>query len=422
MIEEEFNQLLTLFSLSTLMENEMDKKFNVLFQEEEARCKIKKASSEQADANVNTISQMIESYDDSKPTIVIKDYKKFFELMSEFISVYNEEMTRYLGEFRAEYSNARIIAGMWERLTPTDFDNVESCMSRHIQFMKDNTFDCYDCETYLGEPDDFEGHVFTVKNEVSTASCETPNNFVIRIYPPDVYYSTKSTNHCYELPIVRYGICEEDGEKVCYIHALQERKKGERKPEIRKLIDNLNKGVQDSKSLEYQHFTDEGGEYYKDNITAVSASSVLSASIFLEFLKKVGIEKIKVASLHPFAYDYHMFQDAQRERDFNFEWNEERIKFDEESYKEALEEFQNRQGKSDLISKNTSEKLLRAIMRAAEHRGDSMVTSFPFEADDYLHVTFGGSFYTHEMDNPILKEMNHLVDSIGPTKSQMKDN
>lgn len=219
--------------LYDMLFNEKNPNFKFNFIQKEARDFIEKILEDYTNKydffefRKNKILESIKQGTDNNevtPVIVVSDYIEFFNQLTKYyekdIELYFKR-TNFSGFQRYEIKNC--FTEIWLRMTPEDFNDPENFLRRNVKIIQDNTFEKYSEETYIGELKRFKNYIVCVKNEIARTWDETPFEFKIMIYEKKDYYSDFFFKPHLELPVVRYGICEISGKKVCYIGSIQDK-------------------------------------------------------------------------------------------------------------------------------------------------------------------------------------------------------
>lgn len=241
--------------------------------------------------------------------------------------------------------------------TSEDFLNPERYIDRYINFLRDRTFSNLNAGLKVSLDNVFEDEYLKIANESQSICMETPNKIKFSII------NEKNTNLSFDLPEISYGICEEDGYKICYIYSILNK-------------ENLSK-VDDELLLKYKKsisrklyklnnkISDIDGDY-EDNIKDVSVSSVLSLYLFLNLIRH-KVDKVKGASYFPIRY---------LSRDISSE-----LITDEEK-KNLLKE------RNDNIQRNITDKFIRTFRRVEVYMDNFCIDSYPYEVDEYINCSF----------------------------------
>ena len=122
--------------------------------------------------------------------------------------------------------------------------------------IKDTTFDKYDKETYLGKLDFLDNNIICIKNGIARTWDETSREIEITIYDKKYYNNAKLFDRPhYTLPVIRYGIYEKDGKKICYIGSIQNKSDDYKESDLKKKVNRkkykVNDGVPEEETFVY---------------------------------------------------------------------------------------------------------------------------------------------------------------------------
>lgn len=333
------------------------------------------------------------------PSLIISDYQLFFELLRQYyernIELWFQRTA--LSSFMV-YEMENCFEQIWLRATPEDFNNPEQFLKKQVQIINDTTFSRYDNEEIIGISSSFNNHILCVKNGIARTWDETPREFEITIYDqkyyhiPDPFYRSSHT-----LPVVRYGIYEKDGKKICLIGSIQN-KQNKKSIEISSIFNRIrykvNKGV-----LDYE------------NINGVEPSHLIVLSIFINFLHNEGITEIEVPSLYVLDYQYHQIRNIIMQDEFYDKWTEYKKESSPEKYEEEKKRLDGMLNMEDLISQNKTEGLIKTFMRLTYHYPKSEIKSYAGELDNFFHLRIPLYQFTGDIDNDLLQEMCTLVNN-----------
>ena len=330
------------------------------------------------------------------PVMIVNNYRQFFELLRQF---YEKDIELYF--LRSEmsglqrYEKDNCFELIWLRATPDDFNHPEEFLRKQVEMINDNTFEKYDKETCLGKMSFLDNHILCVKNGIARPWDENSREIEITIYDKK-YYDNKELFYRthYTLPVIRYGIFEENGNKVCSIGSIQDKMDSYEK-------NNLGKKVERAKYRVNAGVPEE--DTYK-----VEPKMLLSLSIFINMLHKEGINEIEVPSLYVLDYDYHIRRNSQILSTFKEKWTEEEIKEHPEKYKKAKDYFERTYKKEDLISEIKTERLLRTFRRLLHHYPNGHIFSYPGDADSFMHLRIPSVESEEDINGKIFKELYKL--------------
>ena len=274
------------------------------------------------------------------------------------------------------YEKNNCFEQIWLRATPDDFNNPEEFLRKQVEMIKDKSFEKYDKETYLGKLTFLDDNIICVRNGIARTWDENSREFEITIYDKKHYNNTQLFNrpHC-TLPVIRYGIYEKEGKKVCSISSIQSRyqsladKEQEKRQDIKKKINRRKYKVNANVPEEYQD--------------KVEPKSILAVSLFINILNQEGITDIEVPSMYVLDYEYHEKRSRKLLEDFKKEWTKDRKERSSLIYKEEANYLKRNYNKQDLISEIKTEGIIKKFQRILYHYSNGRIMSYPGELDSF---------------------------------------
>ena len=323
---------------------------------------------------LQTIRQKSEGNSET-PVMIVNDYKQFFELLRQ---LYEKQIELFFSRIEMSgfprYEKNNFFEQIWLRATPDDFNNPEDFLKKQVQMVNDNTFQKYDKETCLGAIEFLDNNILCVKNGIARTWDENSRKFEIKIYDKNYYDNKELFNRPhYEFPVIRYGIYEKDGKKICSIGSIQDKSNSYEKSELDKKMDRkrykANEGIADEDT--YQ----------------IEPKNLLALSIFINLLHKEGITEIEVPSLYTLDYEYHIKRNKKILLEFDKYWTEDEMEKDPEQYKKDKYYFERNFGKEDLISEIKTERLFLTFRRLLQHYPMGSIKSYPGEVDSFMRLS-----------------------------------
>lgn len=274
--------------------------------------------------------------------------------------------------------------------------------------IKDTTFEKYDEETYLGKLKCLNNHIMTIKNGIARTWDENFRQMEITIYDKEHYNNKELWNRPhYTLPVIRYGIYEKDGKKICSIGSIQNKTDSSDEENLKKKIDRqkykVNKGIP------------------QEDTEKVEPKNVIALSIFINLLHREGITNIEIPSMYVLDHEYHRKRNKYLLKEFKEEWTEvdfwdreERQKREKnpEDYQIAYKNFMKMFRKQDLISEIKTERQLLTARRLLKHYQKANITAYSEEVDNYMHIQIPVVKDASEINGDILKEFYNLVQAL----------
>lgn len=195
------------------------------------------------------------------PNLYIKDYDNFYKLLNIYV---NNALKFY--ELEENYYNIKFILSLlFVNITMSEMNDLESYVSKYINFMNDMSFTELEGEkkTRLGD----------LKYSVEKQSSQQETPYCFKSY-------FEKDDSKYALPRISFGI----NNGVCYIYAIQNKDgKINTDPkynlEVKEKLRTINSGI----------------SKYRN----VTPSFVVALSLFISFLKENNINKIKIVTPLP---------------------------------------------------------------------------------------------------------------------------
>ena len=305
--------------------------------------------------------------DNNLSCLMIKDEKKFFELLEEYLELEiskNRKCINFSKDKIREYKKF-LISYLMVNASAEDFMDPINYLRRTIDYLGDQTFSDLDNGILLELDGLLDGCCLKIKNCSQGVMMETPNKIEISIVK-----ELDGQLLEYKLPSVSYGISN----NVCYVYSLLNSKEKEKAGEderkfskkIWRVLYKINNGV-------------EPDDDEISDLSKVSPSAVFSLVTFFSLLKNKGIFDVRGVPYLPVRY---LSRDmVAREKT-------------EETKTELLE-------RNLMIQKNVTDKFVRTFCRAAHHLDDCEVVLMPYELDECLHLNIGNQMKT---DNVLLQQ------------------
>ncbi|MGM9834805.1 MAG: hypothetical protein ACI31M_03415 [Bacilli bacterium] len=316
--------------------------------------------------NTNINDEIIEYNEHNTVELFISNLELFMDKMQEYISLELElkrKSINYIKNLR-DYVKF-LMMYLFVNATTEDFRNPVNYIEKYINYLRDNTLESFN----EGKKYDLDGlfidNQLYIKNTQQSIMMETPFKIELSIINKD------NTNLTFILPEISYGISYEKGETVCYIYSILNKENINKvldedilsyKKNISRKLYKMNKGISDIESEEFNNFKNGNSDYYPENITDVSVSSVLSLFVFINLIKD-KVDKIKGVPYLPIRY-------LSREYASYLALTEERRK-----------ELQTR---NNNIQTNLTEKFIRTFRRVEQYIDDVSISSYPYEVDEFI--------------------------------------
>lgn len=308
------------------------------------------------------------------PTLRIKNKEKFDRLLVEYVAIakefYGSENFRFENMSKEEIEKQKIktiMALMFSNATFEDFNNPCEFLKKRIDFFNNTKSEYYD----LGNSPLLKADL---KLDIKKDSIynETPFQFSLTSIDEDKKY--------YAFPCLKFGIS--DGK--AYVYAIQS---------PNNYFENDSKKVNRALYKIGEGFNAEEDNYdiyEQGNLENVTASFVVVANMFCNYVKCLGINEIIMPSL-------------LIER-----WNAKEIAYKREMNASAINEKEYNMGKiiHTGIQSNLTEKFVRTFLRLTSHYPNIEVLSYPTDIDDSLHLDIDN---LDECNNKLLIETGKLI-------------
>lgn len=339
----------------------------------------------------------------TQPVMIVSNYKKFFELLRQF---YEKDIELFfkrtnLNGFQ-EYEKDNCFEQIWLRCTVEDFNDPEMFLNKQVQMINDKTFDEYDEETYLGKLEFLNDNIICIKNGIARTWDENSREIIITIYDKKYYNNTELWDrpHC-TLPVIRYGIYEKDGKKICRIGSIQSRRKS--------ILDKKSYDKQDiNKRVERKKYK-VNSEVPEEYIDEVEPKSILALSLFINILNKKGITDIEIPCIYVLDHEYHRKMSKTLLDNFNKEWTKSRKDRSPLLYEEEANYLKQNYNKQDLISEIKTERMIKKFERILYHYSNGTIKSYPGDSDSFLYMNIPVVKCEDEIKGEVLVKLYRLI-------------
>ena len=393
-------------TLYTLLYNKSKTNFRMRFEEPEAMKYITEVLQESAKGGTywERKSQEIlkglsksEDLDDDTPVMVIRDYKAFFEGLTELCEQnVHQHFKRTKNSTFPWYERTNCMEEVWLRMAPEDFNDPEKFLRMQVQMAKDTTFNKYDKETCLGQSKILGENYICIQNKVARTWDEASQEMEITIYDKEHYHKeNRRYIPNYKLPVVRYGIYEKDGHKICRIFSIQNTDTNQELNVVHKKVDRAKYKVNSGIS--------------EQDTEKVEPKNLIALSIFINLLNMEGITEIEAQGVYILDYEFHEKRNRRLIKDFNERWTDEKKQEQPDMYIREKTYLDKSYGKEELISEIKTERFAKTFDRLLEHYPMGRVDSYPTEADSNYHITIPKIKSKSEINSELLQEMYGLV-------------
>lgn len=331
------------------------------------------------------------------PTLNIKNTEEF----NKYLVKYIVKETEFLQEniFVGDYYLAKnldeqirfSLMNLFIDATSNDFNNPVEYLKLRISFLENDSLskEFSDYKSVYSF-DDIDCHIESFV-KAQHPSYETPYAFCSNIVSDD-------GKDKFDLPKVRYGIEDDGYEKEVYIYAIQgaQKKKvlNRFEKKINRYLFKINKGViKDNEYLKYEKYSELGiDDIYPENIVDVTPKAVLSLTIFLKFIKDMGINKVTVIDYLPLRYDSKLKGKKAYLDLFKGIYLKNEM---DKKYNKVNQEMEDNQF-------NITNKFIRTFNRVNYHLNNMSNITYPFEVDDKMHFIINDEM----LDN------DHLINNV----------
>ena len=331
--------------------------------------------------------------------MIIKDTERFFTLLHTLY----EQTYLYIRRFEKHYSKMILrevlFQRLWLRMAPTDFQNVELFLKRELEAMQDETFRAYETETAVADLPGLPDYQITAKSEFSYTWDETGKHMAFRIMKKEDFNHPTEVFMYHNLPQIHYAIVLENGQKVCYIPAIQLKETEHMIKRVNRQLYHLNAGIPASLW----------------DITNISPSSLLVLAIFISLLQKEGISIIVVPSMQVLSYEFHELLNTYYLQKIEDYWTRERT-FQNLT---NMQIYASKLNKMDQISQNKTEKLYRTFYRLMYHNPSFTNLNDPFDVSDNLYFK-SDLFHPCNVKGSLLQDLYVSMEAMSKGKQKKR--
>lgn len=329
-----------------------------------------------SNGDIFTFNVLVDAYDETRPYyLCIQDKEKLVNSLYEYMQIMlsNDSSINKQNIYdKIKY----YLTLLWVNATYEDLRNPVRFIQKYIDFNNNPLFE--DEFTYASNIESLNDADIDVIIKREPANMETPYSFNAQI---NLFDNGKENN--YYLPSICYGVSGD----ICYIYSIQNSGMFASNPEfekkIKRLLYKMNENVSSHESedfKEYKRLEKQGNnmedEFYPENISDVSVSTILALTVFMDSLNDMNIKNIKVVPFLPIRY-----KNRKSEYEKKYQLKLKQLKVDEiKELKQNLEE------KRLLIQSNLTNKFIRDFMRLKHHFNGIGILSYPMEVDEYLSI------------------------------------
>lgn len=288
-----------------------------------------------------------------KPTLMIKNKKKFDEKLLNYVLTASSFYKKYEPDMEEKDYLKEIMTVIWSNATVEDFNNPDIFLEKRTKMIKDN---CFDCENKkIGQI--FNLDILMSRKKESILK-ETP--YILEF---------KIGNNT--MPVIRYGIVDE---KV-YIYAIQNENKTDLEKGLKRNLYKLKSGFN-------EELESHDNEKDFENLTGITPSFMASLTLALGQFNKVGLNDIEVIGYLPVRLNAkEILKEIKLSRNNELDIN----KLNENIEKET---------------RNETDKFIRHFRRLEKQFTGLEITSLPMDFDTSLHLKLkDGSFSNNNLEN-----------------------
>lgn len=296
------------------------------------------------------------------PTLYISNKEDFDSLIESYVDIAFTFYDKDYYDNEHEYIKA-IMTFLFVNMTAEEFLNPCEYIKRRISFIKNSLALEIDSPVFFGNSS-YIGNISVTLNKEPIYE-ETP-------------YSLNFKTEDSIFPAVRFGI---DSNSV-YIYAIQNRKDASIDKKTNRILYKINENF-DTTNESYDNIND------YENLTGVTNSAVVAATMALSFFLKMGYTDIRMPSFLPVRFNAKELTREKKMSKFIHEENFDNL--NQDSFDINMS-----------IQRNISDKFIRTFRRIENHFDNININSFPFDVDSYLHLTMNDRVYCN---NPLLEDI-----------------
>ena len=331
-------------------------------------------------AGLMKMKQIITNENESEDNVYIRvrDFRKFFELLSEI-----KRNQTYYAISHGGIGGDELLKTIWLRMGPEDTNDVFSFLERQLSFIENDCFFSSQI-TPLNSDEDFAVYYINQTN----GSCFETNMHISFYLQPVNNGDRKYHAPMFCLPSIHYGLATENEKKVCYIYGIQ-------------TLENYNPQITCS--------WDEGAQKKFEIICKKDRylpHFVMALKLFLELLAKSGITSIRVPLIQVFNYDYHVQISESSKRQYETYGSDPNKYYTmmmgsapydilKSTYEAISAQYNRFYNKQDLISANKTERLINIFRHLENCQVGVSILNEPFRQGDSLIVQLNSDTPNH---------------------------
>lgn len=296
------------------------------------------------------------------PTLYISNKKEFELLLQKYVEIAYPFYDKNYFDNEHDYIKA-IITFLFTNMTVEEFLHPNDYLQKRISFLQNKT-------------------PYNIGETIELGNSEYIGNITATLNNEPIYeeapYSLDFQNDNSKFPTVRFGI---DNDTV-YIYAIQNSKDAIIDKKTNRKLYKINDKF-DTSNESYDNIND------YENLTGVTNSTIVSATLALSFFLKLGYTDIRIPSFLPTRFNA---KEMAREKKMKMIRNVENFN---EIEQEAIEKNMN-------IQRNISDKFIRTFRRLDYHFDNININCYPFDVDSYLHLTMNDEVHC---ENDLLNDL-----------------
>lgn len=275
--------------------------------------------------------------------------------------------------------------------------NKESFDNLLVEYVE-NAFPLYDKNYYDNEHDYIKALIVFLITNMTIEEFINPTNYIrkridfIKNKPTNTneFHSFEETPYSLKfkvndnvLPTIRFGISNE----TVYIYAIQNEKNSTLDKKFNRALYKINENF-DTTNESYDNIND------YENLTGVSPSAVVVATLAISYFSNLGYDKINITSFLPIRYNAKVT---------TYKYKISRMVNKGDYSKNSINTLLSEQEKNTYdIQRNISDKLVRTFRRLDNHFNNINISSYPFDVDSNLHLTLNEEI---QCNNPFLYDL-----------------
>ena len=329
-----------------------------------------------------------ESKDAQIPIITIKRSDKFWSLLQEFLYSYGITFYKLNNRPMLDSYNNELIETIFLRLKAEDVNDIEAFFRKQIEMLDYTGLERFAEEQNVGKIDFLGGSDLKIKIQLSDLESESAL---------ESKFDVVNRGNIATLPLVRFGIFNRNGERICSIGSIQNDD------------ENTNDAIEMNKNLINSGIK---------NNRNVQPKKVISLIILSAIMMQLGIKKFEFQGYNILDYDFHtllanenredylsMYHTLEKPQRADFSSQEE---FDYANY--CWERYERYYNKEESIIEAKTTRFFGLAERLLSHL-NGRVISYPYDFDSNYLIELNDVDYS-QLPNDATKSLVSLVDNI----------